>query len=163
MTYKKATLRTNVDNTFASPFFVARHISSIFSHITESLVYNISIYIDMVPANLWRPAGTSHSRPVLESVMYAFYVATHFQRNIYFAFLPHFYFSFRNLGTVDTLFTIICNTPMISNLMIYLNIGLVLGRTSYKLLIRWYWVNMDRNHIHRHMKVTIFYGFNLFR
>lgn len=90
----------------------------------------------MVPVNLWRLAGTSHSRPVLESVMYAFYVATHFHRNIYFAFLPHFYFSFRNLGAVDALFTIICNTPMISNPMIHLNIGVVLGPTSYKLLLR---------------------------
>lgn len=37
------------------PLFAARRFSSIFSHITESLVYNISIYIDMVPPNLWRP------------------------------------------------------------------------------------------------------------
>ena len=122
-----------------APFFAARRFSSIFSHITESLVYNISIYIDMVPPSLWRPAGTSHSRPVLESVMYAFYVATHFQRNIYFAFLLHFCFSFRYLGMVDTFFTIICNTPMICNPMIYLQYRLSTGLYfCYKLLLSEY-------------------------
>lgn len=138
-TFKEATLRTNVDNVYACPFFAARRFSSIFSHITESLVYNISIYIDMVPPSLWQPAGTSHSRSVVESVMYAFYLATHFQRNIYFAFLLHFCFSFRYLGTVDTFFTIIFNRPMICNPMIYLQYRLSTGLYfCYKILLSEY-------------------------
>ena len=128
-TFKEATLRTKVDNVYACPFFAARRFSSIF----------LSVYVDMVPPNLWRPAGTSHSRPVLESVMYAFYVATHFHRNIYFACLLHFCFSFRYLGTVYTSFTIICNTPMICNPMTYLQYRLSTGPYfCYKLLLSEY-------------------------
>lgn len=64
---------------------------------------------------------------------------SHFQRNIYFACLLHFYFSFRYLGTVYTLFTIICNTPMICNPMTYLQYRLSTGPYfCYKLLLSEY-------------------------
>ena len=54
-------------------------------------------------------------------------------------FTLHFYFSFRYLGTVDTLFTIICNTPMICNPMIYLQYRLSTGPYfCYKLLLSEY-------------------------
>lgn len=68
----------------------------------------------MVPPYLWRPEGAFHPRPILESVMYAFYLATRLHEK------EHFYCIFIFLSEIlerltDTLLTIICNTPMDGN------------------------------------------------